>query len=276
MSRFDPLHPTHSAIIEIVTNRPGISVNELFSVLKEQYNSDVSIQTLYRTVAQLVDAQVIFRNNGGIKLNLNWLNHIIRLVETAKENYIWNKEELIDFPKKNGEIVYFRAGSLFGLDSVWDHLVLRLSQITDQKEWFEYSAHEYHTLAIPAEESNFYQTLAENGIDHHILIGNTTFLDEYGVKLIDASCPVLLSDDVPFPREGYLVLICGDYIIESIMPEALNNHFKLFYESVNAIEDFDSELFNNIFRMKAEVKLSMRKSSQEAEGLRAKLRPYFS
>lgn len=275
MPNYDPLHPAQSAIIEILCRKRGLKIAELHAALEEDFSIKISVQNLYRTVGQMVSGLMVFRDKGKLYLNLNWLNGVIRLIETAKENYVWNLDDAMDIPKEEGSVAKYRANSLFGLEAFWDHILLKLAHVTTMKEWYEYASHDYHSLAVPTAETAFYAAMKSYDINHHILIGNDSFLDTYADSLVEYNYPKILSNNTPFPSEGLLLFVCDDYIVESVIPESINQHFELFFGNVKTMDDFNAELFMNIFKMKADCKISVRKSADEAQKIRNKFKAFF-
>lgn len=276
MNRFDPLHPSQSAIIEILSKKPGIKINTLHEMMEKDYDISISIQNLYRTVAQLADALVVFRDKGKLSLHMSWLDGLISLVETAKIHYQWDIDGIMDIPREEGKVVKYRANSIFGLDAYWDHILLQVVSMTEDTTWYEYTSHSYHALAIPDLENAFYRNLADRGVDMRILIGSTSFLDTYAEKTSSSPFTSILTDKSPFPKDGYQLFICGDYVLESLIPDVVLEQLTRFFDTVTSIDAFDVDLFRSAFRTRAECKISVRKSAEEAKKLREKFLPFFT
>jgi hypothetical protein len=79
----------------------------------------------------------------------------------------------------------------------------------------------------------------------------------------------------PFPREGYVLGICGDYIGECIFPEVLSRHFAFFFRSVENIKQFDPQLFKDVFHIRERCKLTVRRSGKAARELSQKIMAQF-
>lgn len=125
------------------------------------------------------------------------------------------------------------------------------------------------------ESSNFKQMGNQSG-KVYFLTGNETFLDNYGIELLRMQgTDVASSDKVKFLREGYCVNIVGDYIIEVLFPDTLTQYFKVFFDNTKKIDDFNSEMFHNIFRIKAECKLILRRSASQSTTFKKEIKKFF-
>ncbi len=275
--QFDPLHPTHSAIIEVLATSSGLSVSDVHTAITQTYTIEVSTQNLYRIIAQMTNAGILLREKGKLNLSLKWLRNLSGLVSQAEALYLENTTgRVITIPEIDGQKQVYTGTSLRGIDYVWDHLVLKLCAYTNETNWYEYGSHPYHVLALPSEEIPFYTNLTSSGIHHHILIGNQTFLDQHGTKLLSSVCETRMTDTPPFPKEGHILMICGDYIVEMILPSSITDHLASFYSTVHEIHQFEAGLYRDIFDMKATCKITIRKSNREAAILRAKCAQYFT
>lgn len=69
-------------------------------------------------------------------------------------------------------------------------------------------------------------------------------------------------------KEGYCITVVGDFIFEVLYPPEISDYFKIFFESVTDIKNFNAELFHRIFEMKANCKLTLRRDAIQAESTR--------
>jgi hypothetical protein len=114
-----------------------------------------------------------------------------------------------------------------------------------------------------------YEGLLNEGVQSHMIYGNRTFLDLYGEKIIRIrGMTTTCTDRSPLPHEGYALWLCGDYLVDCVMPKIISNNFEFFFKTVSAVEQFDPELFSDLFRMRARCKLHVRRNAVEAERVR--------
>ena len=276
MSLIDPLHPLQSSIVEILANRKDITMAQLHQTLIKQHDIRISLQNLYRTVGQMVENQMLVREDGKLSLNFVWITHQMKFTETIRHTYLTSLTTL-DLPEKEGDRREFSADSLMGLDPTWNDLLTRIAASSTDEGFYEYISHPYYYLGKRETETRFYQGMAERNIPCFTLHGNDSFLDRYGNKLVTLEgVRSITASDTGFPAEGYVLSIYGGLIVECIFPPVIARHFAVFFQTVGSIEQFDAELFSSIFRMRARCKLTVRKSNGDAQKLKAKISAYFA
>ncbi len=271
MTTLDPLHPLQSSIVELLSEQTGMTVAELHFKLKSACAVEVSVQNLYRAIGQMLDAQMLIREKGKLSLNLVWASHFIRCADSVRRRYLATDDDIVDLPKRDGERREFFAESLGALDSIWNHVLRKVTAMEENMPWFEYNAHPYHLLGMTQTEERLYGSLGAG----HKLYGNDTFLDRYGVLRNIEKSNVVMQNQTPFLKDGYSLWICGDYIVDCVLPESLTRHFAFFFQTVQTIDQFHPELFADVFKMKARCKLLVRKSASESAMLRAKFGEFF-
>ncbi len=273
MAVLDPLHPLQSSIIELLGRDPGMDMQTLHARLTGERQLTVSVQNLYRTVAQMIETQILVREKGKLSLNLVWVTHFIRHAEEFRRGYIASPQDMSDIPLIDGDRREFFADSLAALDPVWNHLLSKVAnQYPTDPIWYEYNSHAWHVLAMTDTELRLYESLGKAG---HKLFGNDTFLDRHGARLSAGSAKSVVTADPPFPKEGYSLWVCGDYLVDCIFPDLIAKHFAFFFRTVNSMQEFDLQLFSEVFKMKARCKVMVWKSSEESRLLRSKFEPFF-
>lgn len=276
MSNLDPLHPLQSSILELLAQEPGLRVSELHQRLQERRERGVSLQNVYRTAAQLVDHQVLARTNNRLFLNLVWVSQLAHFAENAKANYLESDHVRIVLPQKDGDQREYTAQTLRGLDPTWNDLLLQIAALSNERTWYAFNSHPWYALGMPDTEQRLYQSLAAQKIKTHLLFGNNSFLDRYGGSLTVAEDFITaLADQTPFPAEGYALWLAGDFVLEVIFPDVVANHFALFFKTVNSPEEFDPQLFSDVFKMKAYCRLTVTLDRARVQTLRKKLAAYF-
>ena len=267
MTNFDPLHPIQSGILEGLAMKPGTTVAALHAILQKDNKTDVSLPNLYRTIGQMVDAQILVREKGLLSLNHAWIPHLLHVADAVRANY--GKGSIIQ-PLKEGERRGYTAESLAALDGPWFHVLAHCADTDPTREWYAYNSHPWHPIGMSDTELRGYKALALKGISCRMLYGSNTFLDRYGKKLAQSKgFRIAIDDDARFPKEGYALWVCGDHIIECILPDAIAKRFSFFFDTVKHINQFDPELFADVFHMKARCTVTIRRSKKDAAKLRA-------
>jgi len=276
MTLLDPLHPLQSSILEILARGQGITMAQLHQALIKQHGIRISLQNLYRTVGQMVEKQILVREGKKLSLNFVWITHQMTFSETIRQTYL-HTQTASELPDKEDDRREFSADSLMGLDPIWNDLLTRIAASGTDEGFYEYVSHPYYYLGKRETETRFYQGLTERDISCFTLHGNDSFLDRYGNKLVTLEgVQSITASDTGFPTEGYVLSLYGGLIVECVFPPVIARHFAVFFQTVQAIEQFDAELFSSIFKMRARCKLTVRKSKKDAEKLQAKIAAFFA
>lgn len=271
MSTLDPLHPLQGAIIELLAASPGLTVKEVYQAVHKR--CDTSLPNLYRLLSQLLEHQILVRSKSRLALNRVWAASAVKLAETLRKNYLGEEGHEIDVLVEEGQPVELGAESLLALDPVWNDVLLRLKSGTDERNWYAYNSHPWYSIGMPDTERRLYQGLYDEGIKTCLTYGSDTFLDRYGQRLIKAKgFSSRIRCGLPFPPEGYALWICGSYLVECSFPNAIARQFSFFFRTVNAVEEFDPELFSGVFRMRARCTLKISKNGAQAAAWKKVLR----
>jgi uncharacterized membrane protein (UPF0182 family) len=71
----DPLHPLQSSIVSVVAQTPGVTMPLLAKQLRAK-KMKVTVPTLYRTVAMMIEANVLVRKNGQLGFAPSWVEEL--------------------------------------------------------------------------------------------------------------------------------------------------------------------------------------------------------
>ena len=64
-------------------------------------------------------------------------------------------------------------------------------------------------------------------------------------------------------------------MIEALFPDVINQYLKVFFDTIKEIKDFNPEIFQNIFKMKVECKVTIRRSKSQTDALKKEITKYF-
>lgn len=274
MATLNPLQPLQSSILEVLAKQQGLTMSDLHKELKQNHGLKVSLQNLYKAVGKMVDMQMLAKSKGKLFLNLVWLSHATHFIETA--NLTYNSEQGTGLPLAEGERTEFYSDSLTGLDPLWNHILMKLTEVAETHDWYVYNSHPWYSLGMKETETRLYQSLVVEGIHCHMVYGNDSFLDCYGQKMITLKgFETSIAPDAPLPKEGHALWLCGEHIVECIFPEIISRNFAFFFQTVTSVQEFDPQLFTDVFHMKARCKISVRRSKAEAKELHQKFLDSF-
>ncbi len=271
MSVLDPLHPIHGGILECLARHPALDMEELHKELG-RIRVSVSLPNLYRTVSQMIDVQMLVRSKGKVSLHSVWTAHVQSFADAINASQEDANREA-SFALEEGGRREYMAESLRALDPVWFHILLQCIETDSSREWYAYNSHPWHVIGMNDTEIRGYQAIVAKGVVCRMVYGNDDFLTRYAMKMIKMPrFRTTLSEEISLPKDGYSLWVCGEYIVECLFPESLAKRFKYFFREVQSMEQFEPELFADIFKMKARCKVALRRNKHDAESLRMLLK----
>lgn len=235
----------------------------------------ISLPNFYKIIDQLLEKQILTKEQGKIRLHAAWIVSFLDLAENIRQNYI--NDTTIDIDLKDWEQKIFYASSLLDLDNTRANLLSWIgTQIGKNEPSYIYNSHTYHILGMQETESVNFRNLGKQTQKVYFLIWNEAPLDIYGSELLhlqgtDAIC----NSKTKFLKDWYFLNVVWEYIIEVIIPQILSQYFKTFFDNTKKIKDFNPELFQQIFKMKSECKLTLRRNKKDADMFKKEIKKYF-
>lgn len=271
-----PLHPQQNAILEILGRKGELTMAELHSALNEKRGTRVSLQHVYRIVTQMTDHQMLVKSGKSVSLNLMWLAYLHFFANRSMAGALKRHQDLNIFPLKPGERRTVRADSFIALDTLWTHILVQLDSMLNPATWHTYNAHAWWQLLKMNADTSFYSNLQAKNAVCYGLYGNDTPLDRLGIGIIQsASFPSVIDGEPPFPKEGFILVVCGEYVVQSVLPDGLSRQLAFFFANTKSPGEFDEKIFMDIIRMPAACPIVIRRDAAEAEALRKKIARFF-
>ena len=114
MFTIDPIHPVYSAVIEVLSIFPRMTVADLRTQLKKSMKIDISQAQLYRIVTRMVETQLLLRVDGRLSLDLMWMSYVEFIAGRAKRILQHGDE----FPLQPGQKRKYEANSLLHMEAI--------------------------------------------------------------------------------------------------------------------------------------------------------------
>lgn len=248
-------------IIKILAQNPGISPQKLHNIFSKE--DQTTMVNIYKSLNTLIKNFVVIKKWWKLYLHETWIYDYLDIADTIKENYINKKDEIVLAP---WETKYLFCNSLYETQTLRSDLILWLgNKGKNQETLYFYNSHAYFPLWIP---QNSYDIQKKVSWPWNTLgiIWNDTFLDRHGSNTqTDKWYKTVIVHDAPFMKEWYCLLIHWPFIYEIIFPELISNYFKLYFETIHKLEDFNIEFFQNIFHIKQKYTIKIRSNQKEAE-----------
>lgn len=261
------------AIIQDLAVHKWSSVYELYDRLSHEYT--LPMVTVYKTLAQLIQEQVLVKEKWKLSINTNWILAYMRLGATLQQNY--GPETANIFSLKQGQEKKFRASTLADLDPIRGNVYAILAMYYGKDvAIYDYNAHLYHMIGMPETEKSVRTEPWFATQTTYFLVGNTTFLDQRSVAYLKNKWfPVCVATNVPFLQEGYVCSVIGDYVLEIVFPAEITQQFKYFFDTVVSEENFDLAAFQRLFHIQQKYVLTLKYAPLYAQRLQSQVLSFF-
>ena len=263
MQIFDPLHDT---IIRKLIVHKGVSTQSLHRFVNEEVQ--ISLPNFYKVIEKLIDNRTLMKENGKLSLHNRWILGMLELADELRTTYTTELTNVTQL--QEGQSIIHEANSIKALDVVRADRELSINRMYGEKEpSYMFHSHPYYILGVKETEFAFWKQVAKMSTFYY-LCANTKFLDLHGAELYKeaGALKALASDAMPFLKEGYCITVVGDFVFEVLYPPEISDYFRMFFETVKELKDFNVELFQRIFEMKANCKLTLRRDKVQAESTR--------
>ncbi len=239
--------PLIDDIIKFIAHQKSITTIEAMKHIQLSHN--ISRASFFRIINQLIARQLLAKEGKRIILNATWMMEYLNLAESIKLSFI---ESPVLRDLQIGESQRIEWDSLMDIDPIYNDMYVRLTQKSDLHEMVHYNSHAYHMNGVPDTEWPFRNSLKTSGIKQYMVFGNTTFLDQQGSEFVKQYgwAKSILATNHPFPRDGYMMMIVGDYIMDLSFPKHISDGFRFFFETIQTMKDFHFTLFNSLFHQK--------------------------
>ena len=270
MLLFDPLY---DAIVQSLVDPKWSSIQELHTDVMKKHQ--ISLPNFYKVVGHLIDEQIIIKENGKLSLHNRWVLGMLDLANQLKGGYLSDMSSIALL--QEWQVMYHEANSIEALDWVRGDRMLQTNRMYGKQEsTYVYQARPYYALGMNRTEMSFFAQ-ANKLADVYFLTGNTKFLDIYWVNCYkNIWIKALATDNLPLLKDGYCVTVVGDFVFEVLYPKEISDYFKIFFDSITDIKDFNPNLFHRIFEMKANCKLTVRHDAIQAKNIKNEFKKAFS
>lgn len=252
-------------IIQIINTKRTIPVKELIIFLRiegERYSS----QGVYKTLNNLIQAEVVIKQGKNYSINEEWRNRVIKKLQPKSLTNI-----------NEGEKVHYELTSLIHHDLQWKNIVLPLHEEHPSDPIFFYN-HHYIWLFLSdsrkQSELDYYKSFSETKTYSFCLIGSSSFQDRATKDLIKNDYSQVATGREPaLVKTGYITIF-NDYIITTQLPKDLVGKIESCYQSTNSVFELERSI-RKLGIEKRRVQLIIERNKEKAKLIRKKISPDF-
>ncbi len=239
-------------IVEILSIEWPLTLKKIHNILKKRYKTGVSYQAVHKVLQELVDKEILIKNNREYSLNIGWIKKLKGFSEKLEKSYIEKTSFLGNNLQEGKEIQSFVLDSMYNLDRF---LMSQIEKFLTKKEfektplyshwqfgWWPLfiSRQEYQVLKKIINPKRAYATFTDNS-------NVTKFCSNFYIKSgMKSKTNIKLENNFDF-------IVFNDMVIQIYYPRKLVEKILSVFDKVKNIEDLDIDKINEIFE--AEYKI---------------------
>jgi len=269
---------TKDLIIKILSYKWPLSIKRLKSILKKEYSVNVSYQSVYQNINELIEKEIVQKQENEFLLNLDWIEQIQQFGKAVEQGYK-GKKKIIGSDIESAQITFDSAYDFFqfilemisnNLDTFSDEekkqgdIPLAYVMLTHLWSPFVASKSDYKTIKRFAKYGSVYYACKKKNIIDRML-GN--FYKSFNAK-------VKLGCDVASDSDMYVI---GEYVIQVFLPIEVKKEIDRVYTSTKDILSFDIVKFYwNLGHKKTEIEVLVNKNPALSKRLKEQVLGYFA
>jgi hypothetical protein len=252
-------------IVQILTTKKSLDAKELGLILRTE-GEIYSFQGIYKSLHNLINAEVIIKQSKNYFINEEWRNRVIKKLQPVSTT-----------PINEGEKIHYELTSLIHHDLQWKNIVLPLHEEHPNDPIFFYNYHYIWTYLSDSRkqsELDYYRSFIESKVYSFCLIGSNSPQDQETKRLImNNYVQVATGREPSLGNTGY-VTVFNDYIITTQLPKGLISKIEACYQKTNSTMTLEQSI-RKLGIEKSRVRLIIERNKGKAKIIRKKLSPDF-
>ncbi len=244
-------------IVTYLKNQPGQTTKSVRGKIQEECWTSLSQAQIYNIIKKMIKDGVLVKNEWLLSLSMQRLQQLEQFVQEAYVSY----SNDLGIPLWTSHV--YTASSLADLDTIWSDISSKLSHICTENIFY-YDPHPYHILWRQDQEVFDIKKFTHEWKTITYLIGHDTFLDQYGVWLLNKTwCKAQTSS---LWEKSFFASV-GDYRYTVELASHISEYFETFFLYTSTIETFNQDLFKKTFSIKWPCKLTLHHDPEQAKEL---------
>lgn len=273
-----PKHSLESSIIILLQKQSWIIV-ELIAELKTN-RPKLSKQAVYQVLRNLKKSEIVIVGSKTVSLSSLWIDRMYEFFAAAKYSYegVDSNDSLTEnfLKMEDGDRIVYEFKNPAATDIFWGHASNILRSIMPKNTpMLIYEPHNWFLLARESIEREIMDRSASEGHPFYVYIPATTLLDKYTKFLFSKphSCHL---ENIHYFKENFYINTHGDYIIEVVIDPKTQSQIDKFYNTYTTWNaDAESEIKRIVSHMKGRNKLTISRNAKKAEKYRKIFKKYF-
>ncbi|MFH1564593.1 MAG: hypothetical protein ABIC82_01960 [bacterium] len=283
---------SESIIIDILSKKPRLTTSELYDFYIAKQTKKITIQGFYKLIRQMLGSRVLIKEGAHLSLDSFWINNLLNLAQTVKQNYLDNKIGMANIILEEGEGKTFEFENITAMDNFWAHslnAIINFYINNDHKDKNGYSRNFYSLFQIArtSSENVLANTFKLTNTQWYMASGSTSFLNKLVSKLIEVeNYQQFIYDFEQFQKEqlskgievekNYWVTAVGDFIFEAKIPKYIFEIIEKIYQDTHSLAEYDSKQMNSLFFEPGKSTLTISRDKKRADAIREEVKGLYS
>jgi hypothetical protein len=256
-------------VFSILSHEYPLKLIELTNYVRKRYGRSVTFQAVRKAALELVESEVLVKNNKEFQINTDWLLKSKQTIDGLYEELTNKKQKTHSVDSVGSEISVFTFESLNDLMKFWQELIdnwfLKFKK-TDYPINCYQAGHVWEVLLHIEMEEKIMSHMKKKGIKSYALISNNTLLDKNVAKFYNKiGVKTTINHTNNSFDKAYYVGTYGDLIIQTSYPKLLVHQLDEFFKKNNSLENLDISELSAIVNKKIKMKLIVIKNLEMAK-----------
>ena len=230
---------TKETIIEILSENWPITVNTIFTEMRRSRRSNISYQAVHKAIKELLDDQIIEKNQKGYSISLNWIQKTKAKTQKLEQQFL-NRQKILFSTLKEGEStnLRFSTTSEMGRFALYDLLI---PENIDEKQVIFKMWNAWPVVALnDIEFKKMNEIISKTNL--YITITHESEMDKSSGKIWKkAGAKIKFGIDCD-PATDYIIV--GDLIVSFYFPETK----KIYREICKRIKNTEGIVIQLLFK----------------------------
>jgi hypothetical protein len=263
------LDPIFDQIVNAVIQQPWLSVQYLYDAIKSDNPDFVSLGSFYKYIAQLINIQILIKQEWKIGLHSFWLNQMEVLHQQLSDyqkvsQSLWDIESI-----RCWQPIVIYGENLDKLDFIRTDRFFQIAKQNPGEVHYHFNSHPAHIIGLTERETATLWLITSQQTQSFFVLWHSTPLDQYGANLLTklGHRTICLESDL-FWVNGHYINIFWNFIIECYFPEVITQFFEIFFTTVKSYDQLDLKTFSQWFQMKQNTRLTISYDEKRAQYLK--------
>jgi hypothetical protein len=255
-------------IVAILSTQWPLTIKQIKTYLKQNFNCDVSYQAVYKSILELQSEGILTKKENGWQLSFDWITNTYHFFHKLKDLYGRNPF-LNSFVKEN--IITITLKNLLELDKFYFELFDNLIANSKGKIVIFCLRHNWRPILYAQKE---FELIKKSTKQYYFLCGGNTPLDKWCAEF-EKKLGTNVKNGVNYSTACDLYII-DDSIIQIYFPKELLEKIDALFNYSKNIEDVNiNDIICNIFEKYHKITIVINRNDELARQMRHQILDFF-